>query len=269
MEDYNGSDDHSNEEFEDEEFEDEEFELSHTDKLVGVFTEPGITFQKISAFKPKAVDWFIPLLIVVIASSVAYLVLMSNPQIKYQIIEKQIESLQKQVEKGNLTQEMADQQEERIREFSEGSLSSLISIVGIVFGSFIIFFIIAGVFFLASKFILKGDGSYSSAMVAYGLPHYVVVIQVIVTVIAALLMGKFLEGVSVASLLQMDTTTFTGMLASKLDIFSIWFYSLFSIGLAKMFKAESTGKYFGLVFGMWIGFSIIWFFISKAIPFMG
>lgn len=252
-----------------EEFEDEEFELNHTDKLVGIFTEPGVTFEKTAQFKPKTADWILPLILVIIASSVSLLVLMSNPQIKYQLMEKQIESLQKQADEGRITQEMADQQEERIREFSEGSLGSIFSIVGIVFGSFIIFFIISGVFFLASKFILKGDGSYSSAMVAYGLPHYVVVIQVIVTVIAALLMGKFLEGVSVASLLQMDTKTFTGMLASKLDIFSIWFYSLFSIGLAQMFKSESTGKYFGLVFGMWIGFSIIWFFISKSIPFMG
>lgn len=252
-----------------EEFEDEEFELNHTDKLVGIFTEPGVTFEKTAQFKPKTADWIMPLILVIIASSVSLLVLMSNPQIKYQLMEKQIDNLQKQAEEGRITQEMADRQEERIREFSEGSLGSIFSIVGIVFGSFIIFFIISGVFFLASKFILKGDGSYSSAMVAYGLPHYVVVIQVIVTVIAALLMGKFLEGVSVASLLQMDTTTFTGMLASKLDIFSIWFYSLFSIGLAKMFKSESTGKYFGLVFGMWIGFSIIWFFISKSIPFVG
>ncbi len=264
MEDYNGSNDNLNEEFED-----EEFELSHTDTLVGIFTEPGAMFGKTAKFKPKTADWIMPLILVIIASSVSLLVLMSNPQIKYQLMEKQIENLQKQAKEGKITQEMADQQEERIREFSEGSLGSIFGIVGIVFGSFIIFFIIAGVFFLASKFILKGDGSYSAAMVAYGLPHYVVVIQVIVTVIAALLMGKFLEGVSIASLLQMDTKTFAGMLASKLDIFSIWFYALFSIGLAKMFKSESTGKYFGLVFGMWIGFSIIWFFISKAIPFMG
>ncbi len=250
------------------EFEDAEYELSHTDKLVGLFTEPAVTFSKTAEFKPKTSDWIIPLLIFIIASSAAYFVLMSNPQIKQQMMEKQLQSLQKQVDEGNMTQEMADQQEERIREFTDGPLGAVFPIVGIIFGTFIVFFIISGVFFLIAKFILKGEGGYSSVMVAYGLPHYVAVIQVIVTVVVAYLMGKFLEGLSVASLLGMDTTTFLGMLAAKLDVFSIWFYALFSIGLAKMFKSDNTVKYFATVFGMWIGFSIIWFYISKAVPFL-
>lgn len=251
-----------------EEFEDEEYELNHTDKLVGLFTEPGNTFTKISKFRPKATDWLIPILLFIIASSASYVVMMNNPQIKQQIMEKQYENLQKQVEEGNISQEMADQQEERIREFSEGPLGAVIPIGGIVFGTFVVFFLISAVFFVVAKFILKGEGGYSSVMVAYGLPHYIALIQVIVTVIAAFLMGKFLEGLSVASLLGMDSTTFIGMLASKLDVFSIWFYALFSIGLAKMFKSDNTVKYFATVFGIWIGFSVIWFFISKAIPFL-
>ena len=43
--------------------EDEDLEQSHTDKLVGLFTEPGDTFKTLARFTPKTVDWIIPLLI--------------------------------------------------------------------------------------------------------------------------------------------------------------------------------------------------------------
>jgi len=36
-----------------------------------------------------------------------------------------------------------------------------------------------------------------------------------------------------------------------------------------MFKSEDTGKYFAMVFGLWIGVSIIWYFIVQAVPFLG
>ena len=103
-----------------------------------------------------------------------------------------------------------------------------------IFGSF---FIIALVYWLVAKFVLKGEGNYAGTMVAFGLPYYISIIQVIVMVILALSMNKFFQGTSVASFIDSDTSTITGFLLSKLDIFSIWFYAAVSIGLAKMFKS--------------------------------
>jgi len=42
-----------------------------------------------------------------------------------------------------------------------------------------------------------------------------------------------------------------------------------SIGLAKMFKSETTGKYYAMIFGLWIGFGLLFFFLGKAIPMLG
>ena len=36
--------------------EDDDLEQSHTDKLVGLFTEPGVTFKTLASFAPKTVD---------------------------------------------------------------------------------------------------------------------------------------------------------------------------------------------------------------------
>ncbi|MBU0561367.1 MAG: YIP1 family protein [Bacteroidetes bacterium] len=256
------------------ESEEEEFELNHADKLVGVFTEPGNVFSSMSKFPPKVLDWLLPVILVIVLAALSNIVMMNNPTIKYDIIEKRMaqmeENLNKDVEAGTMTQEAADQRIEMTREFMEkNSTAGLVfQVVGIVVVVFILFFVISGVWFLGVKFGLKGDGSYKSAMAAYGLPYYIAALQIIVMVILAFAMGKFMAGTSVADIMGMEKDEFLGFLLSKADIFSIWFYAVLSIGLAKMFKSEETGKYFAVVFGLWLGFSILFFFLAQKITFL-
>ncbi|RMD50272.1 MAG: hypothetical protein D6830_03135 [Ignavibacteria bacterium] len=252
---------------------DEEFELSHTDKLVGVFTEPKETFSKISKFPPKVVDWFLPLFLMIVVAVLSNVVMMSNPTIKYKIIDEQMTKMEERfdemVESGDLTREQADAQLERTREFMEGggAFGLITQAIGTVIFVFVFFFLISFVFHLLAKMVFKGEGSYSHSMVAYGLPMYISVIQIVLMVLAAMTMDKLFTDLSVASFAGMDKHTLLGFILSKVDVFSIWFYGVFAIGLAKMHKSNDTGKFMGLVYGTWIGFSLILFALSKAFPF--
>lgn len=254
--------------------EEEEYELSHTDKLVGIFTEPGTMFTEVAQFPAKASDWVIPVILFIIVVSLSTIIMQSNPQIKYSMMEKQITMIEEQfdeaVSSGQMTQEQADQQLEMIRERMEGGGAAMLipQIIGIVIVTFLIFFVVSGVYLLFAKFVLKGDGSYSYAMIGYGLPFYIATLQVIIMVILAMILNKFLSDTSVGTFIDADKQEFVGFLLSKLDIFSIWFYAIVSIAYAKLFKSESTGKYFVMIFGLWIGFSIIFFFLAKAVPFL-
>jgi len=255
--------------------ESEEFEISHTDKLVGLFSEPGNTFSKMSKFPPKTADWIIPIVIIMVVALLSNIVMMSNPNIRMQAMEKNMKQVEKQfndmVARGQLTQAQADQQLDSMRDrFNQGLTVATVAIsaVSIVVITFIVFFVVSGVFLLFAKFALKGTGTYKEAMVSYGLPHYIMVLQVIVMVIAAFIMNKFMTGTSIAAFTGTDTSTIGGFLLSKVDIFSIWFYAAVAIGYAKMFKSNSTGKYFVMIFGLWIGFSLLLFFLAKALPFL-
>jgi hypothetical protein len=93
-------------------------------------------------------------------------------------------------------------------------------------------------------------------------------IQVILTAILALAFGRLLTDLSVTSLANIEKSTFTGWILGKVNPLSIWAYSVVSIGLAKMFKSESKGKYFLLVFGVWILGSLLLWGIGKAVPFL-
>ncbi|MDH7605897.1 MAG: Yip1 family protein [Melioribacter sp.] len=252
----------------------EELELNHTDKLVGVFSEPINTFSKMSALGPKTSDWLIPVIIFIVVAILSNILMMSNPAIKSSVIEKQMARLEKNfddaVAKGQMTEAQKEQQLETIRERMErgGIANTIFSAFGILIFTFISFFIVSGVFFLLTKLILKGNGTYKDAMSAYGLPYYIFVIQVIVMVILAFATDKFFTSTSLAAFIETEQTSFTHFVLSKLDIFSIWFYAIVSIGFAKMFKSQSLVKYFVLIFCMWIGFGLILFLIAKAVPFL-
>jgi len=151
----------------------------------------------------------------------------------------------------------------------KGGILQLIGIIiAIPIFTLMFFFIVSGVLLIIAKYILGGEGSFGSAMAAYGLPFYVVALQIIIMVIAALVMNKFLTGISAADLMSADKSTLNGFLLGKLDIFSIWFYILVGIGLAKMFKSDNSSKYIIATLGMWVGFSLLFFLLAKIWPFI-
>jgi hypothetical protein len=252
--------------------ESEEMELSHSDKMIGVITEPSATFSKIAKFPPKTMDWFLPMLILLVLVSLSRIVVMNNEEIAFQTKQKMRENIEKalgpRVESGQMTQEQVDQLVDRQTNYAFGTIGKVIQTVSILVIGFIIFFIIAGIYFIFAKFILKGDGTYTSALSTTGLVSYISMIQVIVAALLSLLMSKMLTDTSVASFLGSDKSTIVGFILSKLDIFSIWAYAVTGIGLAKMFKSDNVKKYLITIFAIWILGSLLFFFLAKVVPFL-
>lgn len=253
----------------------QETELSHTDKMAGVFTEPSETFRLTSLFPSKTIDWFLPVLILLVVVALTNILMMNDPQIRMQAQEKQIEQIQKNldeaVEKGQMTREQADQQMERIRDQMESmglGTTMIISTVGIFIVGFIFIFFMSLIYFLIARFIFKDNGTYSSALVANGLTAYISIIQVVLAAVLAILFGRLMNDISLAAFLNSDRSTFLGWALAKIDPISIWSYAVLSIGLAKMFKSQSTGKYFALVFGIWLIGGFLLFLLAQNLPFL-
>lgn len=253
----------------------EEKELSHLDKLIGIFTEPVKTFEKISLFPPKTIDWFLPFFLLLLVISVSQIVRMSNPIIKSEMQEKQIQQIEKSldeaVKRGEITRQDANQRMETIQnQMSEAKMGPIIlfQTISIFVIGFIFFLIVCGVYFIFAKFIFKDNGTYSGVLVASGLTSYIGILQIIVVTILSLLFSKFFQDTSLTSFLSIERTTLVGILLSKIDPFSIWAYSITSIGIAKMFKSNNLLKYFILIFGLWIGWGLIVFLLGNILPFM-
>ena len=254
--------------------EEEEFEMSHTDKLVGVLSEPVPTFTKMAQAEPKTVDWILPILVFIVVAILSNIVMMSNPEIRLSVIEKQTKNIEQNfdemVKKGQMTEAQKEEQMESIRDrmSDQGMTQYIFTGFGILVVTFIMFFIVSGVFLLIVKFGLKGDGNYKSAMVSYGLPYYINILQVIVMVILAMVMNKFFSGTSLGALTDADGSTITGWFLNKLDPFTIWFYVIIGIGFAKMFKSNDIKKYVFTIVGVWLLTSLLFFYLAQAVPFL-
>jgi hypothetical protein len=251
-----------------------EEELSHSDKMIGVFTEPASTFDKIAKFPLKTIDWLLPAILFFLVICVTQVVINSNKAIHSQIVDKQMEKIEKNfdqaVASGKMTAEQKAQQLDTIQDRMEnyGTLQIVFTFIGVFIGGFIVFFILNGVFYLFVKFALKGEGNYNSVLIANGLILYIGMINIILATIFTLAFGRMLQDVSVASFLDSDRSTLLGFILAKLDVLGIWAYIVFSIGLAKLFKSSSTTKYYITVFGIWILGGLLIFFLAKAIPFL-
>jgi hypothetical protein len=246
-------------------------ELSHSDKMIGVFTEPATMFYQTSKFAPRHKDWVIPVVIFFIVIALIRILAMTNKEVYFEAKKQGIERIEKMVESGTMTREQGDAAIDAVdqqMEFMQGPIGWVISIVTTVIFGMIVFFIIVGIYYLFIKFLLKGDGTFTSALVTSGLTTYINIIQVIIAGIITMFLGKAIMDTSVASLIGSDKTTYMGWLLAKVDPISIWAYIVLAIGFAKMFKSQSTGKYYALVFGLWLIGGFILFLIAQAVPFL-
>jgi hypothetical protein len=246
-------------------------ELSHSDKMIGVFTEPAKTFFLTSKFPPRTKDWVIPVLILFFIAAIIRIIAMTNEEVYFEAKKQGIERIEKMVESGMMTREQADEAIDAIDQqmaFMNGPVGWVITIATTLIFGFIVILIIVGIYYLLIKFLLKGEGTFSSALVAIGLTTYISILQIIIGGILTMLLGKMIMDTSLASLIGSDKTTVTGWLLAKVDPISIWGYIILGIGFAKMFKSESTGKYYLLVFGVWLIGMFILFQLAQAVPFL-
>jgi len=250
----------------------QENELSHSDKMIGIFTEPSKTFESIAKFSVRSVDWVLPVVIIFILVGLMRSLAMLNVDVVLQTKQKQVEMFDKMVSEGKMTQEQADKAIEGIgkqMEFMRGPIGWIINVVSTLIFGFIFFFIIAGIYFLLIKFILKGEGSYQHVLVASGLTSYISMIQVLIGGILTFLLGKIVMDTSVANFIELEQGSILKFFLSKIDPISIWAYSVLAIGLAKLNRSQNTTAYFILVFTLWILGGLLFFFLGKIFPFLG
>ena len=250
-------------------------ELNHSDKLIGVFTEPSNTFSITSKFPPRTKDWFLPILFLLLAAALVQIILTNNEEIAFQAKQKQMQKIEAQfdeaVKSGAMTREQANEQLDRISEQMEqgrGATGMIIQIVSLFVVGFLIFFIYSSIYFVLSKTALKGEGQFASAMVANGLASYIGIIHIILAAVLSLLLGRLIPYIDLTAIMGVERATLTGFLLGKVDPFSIWMYTVLGIGLSKMFHSSSSAKYIAMVLGVWVAITFVFFMLAQAIPFL-
>ncbi|MBI5645738.1 MAG: YIP1 family protein [Ignavibacteriae bacterium] len=238
--------------------------MTISDKFVGIFSEPSATFLNIRQSGPRVSDWLVPLLALTVILLAGTLIRFSNPEFMADIMQKQQEAMQQQVESGKITQEQADQFSEQMG--SMGGLQKIFSAIGVMIGVPIVFFLVALVYWLLVRFVMRGDISFTMLLSVYGLTAYISIVDQLLSILLGYALNNFYATLSPAAFLTPDLASPVYKLLSNLNPLSIWAYFLFALGLHHA-GYLSKAKAFGLVFGLWIVWVLGSAFIS--LPFMG
>ena len=248
-------------------------ELGLVDKIIGVFASPSRTFDSISRFDPRFTDWLLPVLLLIIVQIGSSFLLMNNPKIRDEAVSMQLkiaeESLSDAVESGKISKQQAAEQMSMMQENIDKQMQNtkVFQYLGILIFGFIGFFFFVTVYFIISKYLLRGTGGYRQAMTAYGMTQYIAVLQYVITIILSLASESMMSP-NLASLTGADLMRFNGFLMAKADPLKIWGYVVLGIALANMFQARNTMKYVITVLVLWLLSSFGLYYLGQAIPAM-
>jgi hypothetical protein len=235
--------------------------ISKTDALVGVFTEPGNTYEAIGRTK-DVYYWLYPILICIVLGLISAFIGQTDKQLFGDMMDKQKkkmhEKMDEQVKAGKLSQEEAQKQIEASEKFMDpnGFFFKLMAYVGASVGVVIIFILVSLLYFVGLK-IFKSPAGFGDAMNVVGLGLLISSIGGLLAMVLSVVMGHFVSIGLGLVLKEENVGEKMYKLATTLDVFAIWEHVVFAIGLSKVGRI-SMGQSYGLVFGLWI----IWMAVS-------
>lgn len=230
--------------------------ISLGDIIMNVFASPAEAFEGIRTSPTRASVWVIPLILVLLLSSVSIWMVFSNDTLRAQALQAQKEKIQEQARTGQMPQERADQ---ALESMERGG--GVMAAIGIAFSAItitLIFFVTALIFWLVGKFGLKATGGYGKYLELWGASQWIALLGGIVTLLLILVKNTVYASPSaaIAVLENFDRLNTTHRLLSSLNIFTIWQVIVLGVGLGK-FSGKSIGTGIGVAVGLWVVWTLI------------
>ena len=241
------------------------------EKIYGIFAEPADLFNKLSYFKPNALNWLLPIVSYVLIFSFCEYLMQNNPSVlktkfenQYGVMENKVDA---SIEKGTLSREEAeeilDKEYDKAKYFSVGPnfVPTLIFKTVTTLFSFFITIILLQFFmnlFYQELYKIK------MTMVVYGLPFLIPSLEVLVRTILVYVTGTYYPVLDFSSVLLFQNN-FLAYIFSKLNPFEIWFNVVVCIGFVQMYRLKTKRKIYMLVFGSWFVLLSIGYFITQYI----
>ena len=234
-------------------------------RLTNLFVAPGEVFDEIKASKRTPANWIVPLVISVIASVIYTLVVFSQPAVIQRMQEAQGKKFEELVATGKMTQQKADQAVAAVEKImSPGFLKILGCLSSVLINAALLFFT-ALIFWAVGSRALQADFHYLKAVEAVGISNMINVVGTIVAMLLAVIYGDMSMTPGPALLIKpFDAANKVHLMLSALNLFSLWYVGVLSLGLARMTGADFS-KTAGWLFGIWaaLTFGPIWLFGGK------
>jgi hypothetical protein len=243
-------------------------ETSTFSKLMNIFVAPGEVFESIKAGPKKSGLWAIPCLLAIVISIIFVLVVFSDPAIQSQmqeITEKQVES---RIAQQNLSPQQAEAARQQAASMMGGPIGKVFGIVGAIVYTIGTLLVVSLVLLVLSKSVFKTPTTYGKTLEIVG-PSLMTnfVLGSIVSMLTILAMGSIhaTPGLALA-ISNFDPDNKLHVLLSSVNVFTIWYLAVLSIGLGKLANVK-TAKAAIWVFGLWIVWTLLTTFVLTFLRF--
>lgn len=232
---------------------------SLTSRLTNVFVSPGDVYAEVKASPVCHANWWVPGLVLVLASWCAAALMFSQPSIKQQIIEIQEKTLQgrfqPQIDSGKMTQAQVDQIKAQSARFA-GIGQWVGGIGGPLIQAAITPFWGGLILWAGAMWIFKRPFEFLKGVEVVGLAMMVMAVGALIKGLLCTAMGTLYATPGPGLLVRdFEPTNPAHNMLMALDVFGIWVLALRAVGLAKL-SDISLAKAAAWVFGVWIVFTV-------------
>lgn len=202
-------------------------ELGLFGRMVRVFTAPEQTFEAVGR-RTSWVDWFVPMLVVVLAAMIAAQITMPAIQAtQHEIMQERLKT-------------MPPEQREAAARMGTGSMATVMTMIAIPVSSFIFLFGVAGVLLLVARYGLGGAVTYAQMLAVLGYSSLIGLVAVVVRTPLVMAKGTMMVQTGLGVFLP-DTAlqTFGGRFVAGLDLFVFWQLFVVAVGLATLTRSTT------------------------------
>ncbi len=239
--------------------------MSMAGKAAGIFYKPSQVFDSLMTSGVKFLDWFIPLVLVLVIAGVSSYVQLSTPALRMQIVQQREEAITKAEAKGEITADQASQGRQMIVDniSSASAFAVVLRITTVTIVLLIEFFVVSLVWFLVGRLALNSSFDYSKGLAVTGLSYWITGVGLIVAIVIAVVSSRLDGGVHLGMLVPINSRSLSYSILSRLNLFTIWSLIIVSIGMgAQSGKKKMTAG--AWVFGIWIVWEAVSIFFEHA-----
>lgn len=243
-------------------------ETSTISKLMNIFVAPGEVFESIKAGPKNSGLWAIPCVLAIVMSIIFIFVVFSDPAIQSQMREMTEKQVESRIAQQHLSPEQAEAARQQAASMMGGPMWKVFGIVAAIVYTFGTLLLVSLVLLLLSKTVFKAPTSYGKAMEVVG-PSLMTnfVLGSIVSMLTILAIGSIhaTPGLALA-ISEFDPENKLHILLSSVNVFTIWYLVVLSIGFGKLANAK-TGKAAIWVFGIWVVWTLLTTFVLTFLRF--
>ncbi len=219
-------------------------------RILNILAVPGDVFEEIKDTAPTLTNWLVPALVLILVSWAGAWLMLAQPSVQQQLSELTEQAIQKQIERGKMPKDAADQAQRIAQIIAKAS-----PYIAPVFQALITPFGWGFVLWLIGTQALKRHLPFLKAVEIAGLANTIAILETIVRVLLIVSFGSLFASPSLALLVKdFDPEKASHGLLATCNVMTIWVLAVRSIGLAR-FTTVPFARAGTWVFAVWAAFT--------------